>query len=144
MLAALCGAALFLYVVTLGFYRLYLSPLARFPGPRLAALTQWVEAYYELFKGDGGQFAFEYAKWHEKYGRRDCFCIRALHVNSQKAQSYASVHPSYTFKTVNFMNNSIRDPGRPTNSSDLSTDSIIPLLPSRLTDIMYTASVVEP
>ena len=69
MLAALCGAALLLYVIALGFYRLYLSPLAKFPGPRLAALTQSVEAYYELFKGDGGQFSFEYAKWHEQYGR---------------------------------------------------------------------------
>ena len=69
MLAALCVAALLIYVIALGFYRLYLSPLAKFPGPRLAALTQWVEAYYELFKGDGGQFLFEYAKWHEQYGR---------------------------------------------------------------------------
>lgn len=73
MLTTLGGAALFLYVVALCFYRLYLSPLAQFPGPRLAALTQWVETYYELLKGDGGQFAFEYAKWHEQYGRRDCF-----------------------------------------------------------------------
>jgi hypothetical protein len=56
------------YVVALVFYRLVLSPLAKYPGPKLAAATYWVEAYYELFKGVGGQFVFEYQKWHDIYG----------------------------------------------------------------------------
>lgn len=58
---------LVLYLLSLIFYRLYLSPIAKFPGPRLAALTQWVEAYHEL-KKPGGQFCWQYRKWHEKYG----------------------------------------------------------------------------
>ncbi|KAJ2997326.1 hypothetical protein NUW58_g683 [Xylaria curta] len=49
-------------------YRLYLSPLSSIPGPKLAALTGWVEAYYELLHGEGGQFMFKYREWHEKYG----------------------------------------------------------------------------
>lgn len=57
-----------LYVTTLAVYRLYLSPLSKFPGPKLAGLTQWYETYYELVKGGGGQFLFEYRKWHEQYG----------------------------------------------------------------------------
>ncbi|CAG8974541.1 hypothetical protein HYALB_00005813 [Hymenoscyphus albidus] len=56
------------YGFALGIYRLYFHPLAKFPGPRLAALTRWTETYYELIHGDGGQFVFVYAKWHEKYG----------------------------------------------------------------------------
>lgn len=56
-----------LYFSSLAVYRLYLSPLAKFPGPKLAALTSWVEIYYEI-SGEGGKFCFEYAKWHEQYG----------------------------------------------------------------------------
>ncbi|KAL9622050.1 MAG: hypothetical protein Q9160_003549 [Pyrenula sp. 1 TL-2023] len=49
-------------------YRVYFSPLAKFPGPRLAAATRWTEAYYELLHGNGGQFSKAYARWHEEYG----------------------------------------------------------------------------
>lgn len=55
-------------LICLAINRLYLSPLARYPGPVLAALTQFVETYYEL-RGDGGQFVFKIDKWHEQYGR---------------------------------------------------------------------------
>lgn len=48
--------------------RLYFSPLAAFPGPKLAAATYLVEIYYDLFKGQGGQLPFAHRKWHEKYG----------------------------------------------------------------------------
>lgn len=57
-----------LYVVALAVHRLYLSPLAKFPGPKLAALTQWYEIYYDVFKNGGGQFTFEIKRMHEKYG----------------------------------------------------------------------------
>ena len=67
VLAAL-SLALFGYLATLTMYRLYLSPLASFPGPKMTALTQWYETYCEIFKKGGGQFVFEIHKWHEKYG----------------------------------------------------------------------------
>ncbi|KAI1497820.1 cytochrome P450 [Biscogniauxia marginata] len=57
-----------LYTIIISIYRLFFHPLRNVPGPRLAALTQWVETYYECFKSPGGQFMWEYRKWHEQYG----------------------------------------------------------------------------
>ena len=55
------------YVFVCLAYRLYLSPLARFPGPRLAALTSWYEFYYDCVKR--GRFTFKIAELHRQYGR---------------------------------------------------------------------------
>lgn len=55
------------YIVGLALYRLYFSPLAKFPGPKLAALSKWYEAYYEIYLQ--GQFSFHLDELHERYGR---------------------------------------------------------------------------
>lgn len=47
-------------------YRLYLSPLSKFPGPKLTAATLWYEFYYEVV--ERGQFSFKIREWHEQYG----------------------------------------------------------------------------
>ena len=57
-----------LYIVGLAVHRAFLHPLRHIPGPRLAALTQWVETYYECFKPPAGQFMWQYQKWHNEYG----------------------------------------------------------------------------
>lgn len=59
---------LILYALALVVYRLYLSPLASFPGPKLAACTQWYEAYYDLFANGGGVFPFRIKQMHEECG----------------------------------------------------------------------------
>lgn len=61
----LCGLIV-LYLSYLAIYRLYLSPVAKFPGPKLAALTFWYEAWYDVAKG--GQYTFKLAELHKKYG----------------------------------------------------------------------------
>lgn len=64
-------------VLTLGFlqlgwlvygviYRLFLSPLAKIPGPKLAALTSWYEFYYDVIKQ--GKYVWKIKDLHEEYG----------------------------------------------------------------------------
>ncbi|KAL4881774.1 cytochrome P450 [Aspergillus karnatakaensis] len=47
-------------------YRLYLHPLAKFPGPRLTATTSLYEVYHDIIRGR--RFVWEIEKMHEKYG----------------------------------------------------------------------------
>ncbi len=55
-----------IWLVGTSIYRLYLSPVAKFPGPKLAALTSWYEFYFDVVKG--GQFTFHLQDLHQKYG----------------------------------------------------------------------------
>ena len=54
------------YIVCLALYRLYFSPLAGFPGPKLAALTLWYEFYYDVVKR--GNYTFKLQLLHNQYG----------------------------------------------------------------------------
>lgn len=63
------ASTIVLYYVTLALYRLYLHPLAQFPGPRLAAVTRLYEGYYDLYHN--GQYTFKIAKLHKQYGKVD-------------------------------------------------------------------------
>ncbi|KAF3801981.1 Cytochrome P450 monooxygenase sdnE [Colletotrichum gloeosporioides] len=56
------------YIIWVSIYRLYFSPIAKFPGPKLAALTGLYEAYFDLVPKGGGQFPFAIKRMHEKYG----------------------------------------------------------------------------
>jgi len=68
MLGVVLLVTWFVYVIYGAVYRLYFSPLAKFPGPRLAALTRLYELYYEIVKG--GQYTFKIGELHEKYGNK--------------------------------------------------------------------------
>lgn len=59
-------AAYAVYLVGLAFQRLYLSPIAKFPGPKLAALTRWYEFYYDVVLR--GKFNDHITELHKIYG----------------------------------------------------------------------------
>lgn len=58
-----------LWLGYIAIYRLYLSPIAKFPGPKLAALTGAYEGYYDCLKDGGGRYYVEINRMHDKYGR---------------------------------------------------------------------------
>lgn len=62
----LLGVFLACYACYIAIVRLYLSPVAKFPGPRLAALTFWYEFYYDVVKG--GKYTWKIAQLHDQYG----------------------------------------------------------------------------
>lgn len=47
-------------------YRLYLSPIAQFPGRKLAALTFWYEFYFDVIKR--GSYVWKIQEMHDIYG----------------------------------------------------------------------------
>lgn len=61
-------AARILYGAALAIYHLYISPISHIPGPKLAALTQYYESYYDLIAGGGGNFTRQIKKLHDEYG----------------------------------------------------------------------------
>ena len=64
--APLVFGGVVLYFVLQALYRLYLHPLRRIPGPKLAAVSYLYEFYWDVYKG--GLFLFQIRKMHEKYG----------------------------------------------------------------------------
>lgn len=60
------ASSILLYFASLLVYRLFLHPLAKFPGPKLAAITRYYEGYYDVVQN--GQYTFRIAEMHKQYG----------------------------------------------------------------------------
>ncbi|KAF2653890.1 cytochrome P450 [Lophiostoma macrostomum CBS 122681] len=67
------------YYATLAFYRLFIHPLSRFPGPRSAAVSRWYEGYYDVILG--GQYTLKIAELHKVYGPIIRISPHELHVS---------------------------------------------------------------
>ena len=74
LVEAICSlmGLLSLYVILTVVHRLFFHPLAKFPGPKLAAATKWYEFYFDIIKSPGGQFFRELSRMHDEYGEL-CF-----------------------------------------------------------------------
>ncbi|KAL2830450.1 cytochrome P450 [Aspergillus cavernicola] len=60
------GSIYAVYLSSLVIYRLFFSPLAKFPGPRIAAASSYYELYYDVIHK--GKYIFQIEKMHDKYG----------------------------------------------------------------------------
>ncbi|KAF3763945.1 cytochrome P450 [Cryphonectria parasitica EP155] len=54
------------YCICITLYRLTFHPLSRFPGPKLAAITRWYEAYFDIVQN--GQYTWKIEQLHKQYG----------------------------------------------------------------------------
>lgn len=94
-----------LYLVWVAVYRLHLSPIAKFPGPKLAALTFWYEFYHDVIRP--GKYTWEIIKMHEQYGKIypitliDLACRFSSWRRILKVQSSASILMRSTSSTPN-------------------------------------------
>ncbi|KAI9785213.1 MAG: hypothetical protein M1835_003379 [Candelina submexicana] len=71
--------SLIIYICYGAIYRLYVSPIAKFPGPKLAALTFWYEFYYDVYKR--GKYTWKLKELHQDFGPIIRINPFELHVN---------------------------------------------------------------
>ena len=56
------------HLTFLAIYRLYFHPLSKFPGPKLAAVSDYWELYQDFLRKESGYLFIELDNLHEKYG----------------------------------------------------------------------------
>lgn len=85
--SAVLAFSLLFFALAFAIYRLYFSPLSHIPGPKLAAITQLYEIYYDIYLG--GQYMLHFKSLHQKYGM-----VLGLPVNL--ANVFRTHHPNYS------------------------------------------------
>ncbi|KAF5973498.1 trichodiene oxygenase [Fusarium bulbicola] len=101
-LLAVAASLIALRITCTIIYRLYLSPLAKIPGPKLAALTFFYEFYYDVIKR--GKFLWKIQELHRQYGPIVRINPYEVHINDDTFydEIYAS-GPHHPRNKVRFM-----------------------------------------
>ncbi|EKM57484.1 uncharacterized protein PHACADRAFT_206389 [Phanerochaete carnosa HHB-10118-sp] len=86
--AAIALGAAGVIAAQLTLYRSFFHPLARFPGPKLAAATYWYSTYYEVWKD--GALIEHLEELHKRYGPVVRITPNELHFNTPRA--YADIY----------------------------------------------------
>ncbi|XRM37371.1 hypothetical protein ABZX51_000846 [Aspergillus tubingensis] len=94
MYVCLLAPFMVIFIVGLVLYRLYLSPLAKFPGPRLAAATGLYEFYYDVIRD--GQFVWHIERLHQKYG--PVVRIKPWEIHVKDPDNYNTLYAGVTRK----------------------------------------------
>lgn len=127
-------------LISLYIYRLYFSPISHFPGPKLAAISRWYEAYYEIILD--GQYSRKIAELHDQYGLRHIplspSCRRSFNQQDQLSEPHQM---NYISETAISLISSIPFQ-RPTNLSGTRNLSV-QLLHSILKIVLYTSVDVQ-
>src|SRR6195952_2472233 len=74
-------------------YRMALHPLAKFPGPKLAALSSAYQAWFDLRPGTS--YIFQFPELHKKYGKTCEARKDQVLMNGSQVRSSASRRISY-------------------------------------------------
>ncbi|CAD6444943.1 696affef-5bae-4969-8a8e-53327ef140c5 [Sclerotinia trifoliorum] len=140
--------SLSLWIIYGATYRLYFSPIARFPGPKLAALTLWYEFYFNVIRD--GQWIWEIKRMHEEYGPIVRINPYELHIddpeyydelyagNARKREKYlwfvsSSGSPGSSFETIGHDHHRIRRNAVNPFFSKRSIVAMEPLIKSKIT-----------
>lgn len=91
--AGIFAASTVIYFVSSCFYNLYLHPLRKIPGPKLAAIGPYLEFYHEVLRD--GQYLWEISKMHDKYGKicRDAPCTTQILTTASSRPHRSSKRP---------------------------------------------------
>lgn len=72
-------AGILVYLLSIGVYRVFFSPLAKIPGPVLAKLTYGYEFYFDVV--NRGSYIWKVKQLHDKYGPVIRISPHEVHIN---------------------------------------------------------------
>jgi hypothetical protein len=85
------------YLIYTVLFRLYLSPIAQIPGPKVAALTWWYEYYHDVVTY--GKYIWKVQEFHQQYGPIVRISPSEVHINDPDSSTLFMLPAIPTEKT---------------------------------------------